>query len=365
MVACRPPSGTSGPGPLATPRPQPRRPRSSGPPRWQPELTVMLTPRNKGPTRRGQRAWPRPIRTPLPNYVQLNIVRCRHGRAWGSARSHPFRVRPAGRARGHRRGAGLPGSPAPDAAGMPGSPGSGVAQHGGGRAPSVPVGAADCRHTCRGLPRSPGPRRDRLAVAALSPVLLRSRLRSGLAPNLAGAPRRDHGRAWGGARRPPHVARPLRMRPRSDQGAAPLAGSPARPRRALRRLRGPLLVAGEGLETVLSCAPSCPTCRWWPGSPPATWPPSSCPVACSASASRATATPPEPVRRSGCATSRSGRHHRGARPLSDARRLQRRPAPLRGCVAGWACGCAARPGRRPLAPRRCIRRDGAGGLTDP
>ena len=94
----------------------------------------------------------------------------------------------------------------------------------GGRAPPVPGGAADCRHASRGLPRSPGPRRDRLAVAALSPVLLRSRLRRGPTPNLAGAPRRDHGRAWGGEGRPPHVARPLRMRPRSDQGAAPLVG---------------------------------------------------------------------------------------------------------------------------------------------
>src|SRR3954451_8029646 len=36
MVACRPPSGTSGPRRLATRRPQPRRPHSSGPPRWQP-----------------------------------------------------------------------------------------------------------------------------------------------------------------------------------------------------------------------------------------------------------------------------------------------------------------------------------------
>src|SRR4051794_71553 len=34
-------------------------------------------------------------------------------------------------------------------------------------------------------------------------------------------------------------------------------------------------------------------------------------------------------------------------------------------MAGWACGCATRPGRRSLAPRRCIRRDGAGGLTAP
>src|SRR3954463_2739188 len=32
-----------------------------------PELTVILTPRNRGPTRRGQRASPGPIRTPLPN----------------------------------------------------------------------------------------------------------------------------------------------------------------------------------------------------------------------------------------------------------------------------------------------------------
>src|SRR4051812_18204697 len=36
MVACRPPSGTSGPRRLATPRPQPRRPHWSVPPRWQP-----------------------------------------------------------------------------------------------------------------------------------------------------------------------------------------------------------------------------------------------------------------------------------------------------------------------------------------
>src|SRR3954471_1737577 len=34
-------------------------------------------------------------------------------------------------------------------------------------------------------------------------------------------------------------------------------------------------------------------------------------------------------------------------------------------MAGQACGCATRPGRRSLAPRRCIRRDGAGGLTAP
>src|SRR4051812_3773644 len=32
-----------------------------------PELTRILTPRNRGPTRRGQRASPGPIRTPLPN----------------------------------------------------------------------------------------------------------------------------------------------------------------------------------------------------------------------------------------------------------------------------------------------------------
>src|SRR4051812_8017854 len=36
MVACRPPSGTTVPPRLATPRPQPRRPHSSVPPRWQP-----------------------------------------------------------------------------------------------------------------------------------------------------------------------------------------------------------------------------------------------------------------------------------------------------------------------------------------
>src|SRR3954453_11047495 len=36
MVACRPPCGTSGPPRLATRRPQPRRPHSSIPPRWQP-----------------------------------------------------------------------------------------------------------------------------------------------------------------------------------------------------------------------------------------------------------------------------------------------------------------------------------------
>src|SRR4051812_49892711 len=36
MVACRPPSGTSVPPRLATPRPQPQRPHSSIPPRWQP-----------------------------------------------------------------------------------------------------------------------------------------------------------------------------------------------------------------------------------------------------------------------------------------------------------------------------------------
>src|SRR3954451_655129 len=32
-----------------------------------PEVTVILTLRNRGPTRRRQRASPRPIRTPLPN----------------------------------------------------------------------------------------------------------------------------------------------------------------------------------------------------------------------------------------------------------------------------------------------------------
>src|SRR3954470_10866784 len=41
-----------------------------------PELTVMLTPRNKGPTRRGQGASPGPIRTPLPNGHRNLLSRC-------------------------------------------------------------------------------------------------------------------------------------------------------------------------------------------------------------------------------------------------------------------------------------------------
>src|SRR3954470_7074319 len=41
-----------------------------------PELTVILTPRNKGPTRRGQGASPGPIRTPLPNGHRNLLSRC-------------------------------------------------------------------------------------------------------------------------------------------------------------------------------------------------------------------------------------------------------------------------------------------------
>src|SRR3954451_963522 len=44
-----------------------------------PEVTVILTPRNTGPTRRGQRASPGPIRAPLPNghrnLLSLKVLR--------------------------------------------------------------------------------------------------------------------------------------------------------------------------------------------------------------------------------------------------------------------------------------------------
>src|SRR3954453_16380040 len=47
------------------------------------EVTVILTPRHRGPTGRGQRASPGPIRTPLPNGHRAAL--------YGSLR-HPFRA---------------------------------------------------------------------------------------------------------------------------------------------------------------------------------------------------------------------------------------------------------------------------------
>ena len=191
----------------------------------------------------------------------------------------------------------------PDAAGRPGSPAPSVAQLGGGRAPSVPGGAADCRHAGRGLPRSPGPRRDRLAVAALSPVLLRSRLRRGPAPNLAGAPRRDHRRAWGrdGVHR-------TWLDP-SGCGLAPIRaprrslGQPARQRRALRRLRRPSARGGRGSrDGALRAGRPAPRAGGGRALGQSPRRPRAARAACRASTSRATATPPEPARRSGCAS---------------------------------------------------------------
>ena len=201
----------------------------------------------------------------------------------------------------------------------------------------------------RGLPRGPRHSADGLAVAALSPILFRSRRRRGPTSNLAGALAaltdihgavRSVHRTW---LDPSVGSRPIEA-PRRSLGCQ--LGHGVR----LGGFAAHLLVAGEGLETVLSLRSVLPHV-------PMVARALRQPLGRPRSARRGAA----PLYRAGrgrgrnprggaaARASRSGRPLRGARPLSAARRLQRRPAQLGGCMAGRACGCATRPGRCPLA----------------